>query len=85
MILGYVVYLDVFYLPYLAMISDDLQITETIFPNFVRPGIIFQTSLSSAANDDDDVYFPLTQYYLHDKNHSNYLQLLSIIKEFKEL
>ena len=68
LILGYVVYLDVFYLPYLAMILDDLQITETIFPNFVRPGIIFQTSLSSAANDDDyDVYFRLTQYHLQGK------------------
>ena len=68
MILGYVVYLNVFYLPCLAMILDDLQITETIFPNFVRPGINFKTSLSSAANDDDDdVYFRLTHYYLQGK------------------
>ena len=34
---------------------------------------------------DDDVYFPLSQYYLQDTNHSNYLQLLSIMKELKEL
>ena len=36
-------------------------------------------------DDDDDVYFPLTRYYLQDTKHSNYLQLLSIIKEFKDL
>ena len=30
--------------------------------------------------DDDDVYFPLTHYYLQDMNHSNYLQLLPIMK-----
>ena len=34
---------------------------------------------------DDDVYFHSSQYYLQDTHHSNYLQLLSIIKEFKEL
>ena len=39
----------------------------------------------NAFDDDVDVYFPLTRYYLQDTNHSNYLQLLSIIKEFKEL
>ena len=31
-------------------------------------------------DDDDDVYFPLTHYYLQDMNHSNYLQLLPIMK-----
>ena len=31
-------------------------------------------------HDDDDVYFPLTHYYLQDTNQSNYLQLLSIMK-----
>ena len=36
-------------------------------------------------DDDDDVYFPLTHYYLQDMNHSNYLQLFINHEELKEL
>ena len=35
-------------------------------------------------DDDDDVYFPLTQHYLQDANLSNYLQSSSITKELKK-
>ena len=38
-----------------------------------------------AYDDDDDVYFPLTHYYLQDMNHSKLFTIITNHEELKEL